>query len=80
MEGFLRTKALIGEEKFSLLQGKTVAVFGVGGVGSYAAESLVRSGVGNIYIYDNDTVACSNINRQLIANDKTVGEKKVELK
>lgn len=79
MERFLRTKALIGEENFSLLQGKTVAVFGVGGVGSYAAESLVRSGVGNIYIYDNDTVACSNINRQLIANDKTVGDKKVEV-
>jgi tRNA A37 threonylcarbamoyladenosine dehydratase len=78
MERFLRTKALIGEENFSLLQGKTVAVFGVGGVGSYAAESLVRSGVGNIYIYDNDTVAKSNINRQLIANDKTVGEPKVE--
>lgn len=79
MERFLRTKALLGEENFLKLKDKTVAVFGVGGVGSYAAESLVRSGVGNIYIYDNDTVACSNINRQLIANDKTVGEKKVEV-
>lgn len=79
MERFLRTKALLGEENFLKLKDKTVAVFGVGGVGSYAAESLVRSGVGNIYIYDNDTVARSNINRQLIANDKTVGEKKVEV-
>ena len=54
MERFLRTKALLGEENFLKLKDKTVAVFGVGGVGSYAAESLVRSGVGNIYIYDND--------------------------
>lgn len=79
MERFLRTKALLGEENFKALNSKTVAVFGVGGVGSYAAESLVRCGVGNIYIYDNDTVAKSNINRQLIATDKSVGEKKVEV-
>lgn len=79
MERYLRTKALLGEENFKALNSKTVAVFGVGGVGSYAAESLVRCGVGNIFIYDNDTVAKSNINRQLIATDKTVGEKKVEV-
>lgn len=79
MERHLRTKALLGEEKFKALQNKTVAVFGVGGVGSYAAESLVRCGVGNIYIYDSDIVAKSNINRQLIATDNTVGEKKVEV-
>lgn len=79
MERHLRTKALLGEDNFLKLQSKTVAVFGVGGVGSYAAESLVRCGVGNIYIYDNDTVAKSNINRQLIATDKSVGEKKVEI-
>ena len=79
MERFLRTKALLGEENFKALNSKTVAVFGVGGVGSYAAESLVRCGVGNIFIYDNDTVAKSNINRQLIATDNTVGEKKVEV-
>ena len=79
MDRHLRTKALLGEDNFLKLQSKTVAVFGVGGVGSYAAESLVRCGVGNIYIYDNDTVAKSNINRQLIATDKSVGEKKVEI-
>ncbi len=79
MDRHLRTKALLGEDNFLKLQSKTVAVFGVGGVGSYAAESLVRCGVGNIYIYDNDTVAKSNINRQLIATDNTVGEKKVEV-
>lgn len=79
MDRHLRTKALLGEDNFLKLQSKTVAVFGVGGVGSYAAESLVRCGVGNIYIYDNDTVAKSNINRQLIATDKSVGKKKVEI-
>lgn len=79
MERHLRTKALLGEENFLKLKNKTVAVFGVGGVGSYAAESLVRSGVGNIFIYDSDIVSKSNINRQLIATDKTVGEKKVEV-
>ncbi len=79
MERHLRTKALLGEENFLKLKNKTVAVFGVGGVGSYAAESLVRSGVGNIFIYDSDIVSKSNINRQLIATDKTVGKKKVEV-
>ncbi|MBQ8202721.1 MAG: tRNA threonylcarbamoyladenosine dehydratase [Clostridia bacterium] len=78
-ERFLRTKALIGEENLSKLKGSCVAVFGLGGVGSYAAEALARSGVGTLYIYDNDSVSESNINRQLIALSSTVNEKKTEL-
>jgi len=76
---FIRTVTLIGEENFLKLKNSAVAVFGVGGVGSYAAESLVRSGVGTIYIYDNDTVALSNINRQIIADDTTVGRLKTDV-
>ena len=76
---FLRTKSLIGEENLSKLKNSTVAIFGLGGVGSYAAEALCRSGVGTLYIYDNDTVSESNINRQLIALNNTVGEKKTDL-
>lgn len=77
-EEYLRTAALIGEEGLERLKNSTVAVFGIGGVGSYAAEALVRSGVGRIYIYDNDRVARSNINRQLIALSSTVGVFKTE--
>lgn len=77
-EEYLRTAALIGEDGLERLKNSTVAVFGVGGVGSYAAEALVRSGVGRIYIYDNDRVAKSNINRQLIALSSTVGVFKTE--
>ena len=69
---FLRTKSLIGEENLNKLKGSAVAVFGLGGVGSYAAEALARSGIGTLYIYDNDTVSESNINRQLIALESTV--------
>lgn len=76
---FLRTKSLIGEENLSKLKNSTVAIFGLGGVGSYAAEALCRSGIGTLYIYDNDTVSESNINRQLIALQSTVGEKKTGL-
>lgn len=76
---FLRTIGLLGEEKFKKLQASTVAVFGLGGVGSYVAESLARSGVGTLYIYDNDTVGESNINRQLIALTSTVGRLKTQV-
>lgn len=78
-EIFLRTKSLIGEDNLDKLKGSTVAVMGLGGVGSYAAEALCRSGIGALYIYDNDTVSESNINRQLIALNDTVGQKKTEL-
>ena len=76
---FLRTKSLIGEENFNKLNNSSVAVFGIGGVGSYAAEALVRSGIGALYIYDNDTIGESNINRQLIADDTTIGKYKTEV-
>lgn len=78
-ESFIRTISLIGEENFLKLKNSSVAVFGIGGVGSYAAESLVRSGVGTLYVYDNDTVAQSNINRQLIADHTTIGKLKTEI-
>ena len=77
-EEYLRTAALIGEENLNKLKNSTVAVFGLGGVGSYAAEALVRSGIGTVYIYDSDKVAKSNINRQLIALSSTVGMDKTK--
>ena len=77
-EEYLRTAALIGEEGLSRLKNSAVAVFGLGGVGSYAAEALVRSGIGTVYIYDSDKVAKSNINRQLIALSSTVGMDKTK--
>ena len=77
-EEYLRTAALIGEEGLSRLKNSAVAVFGLGGVGSSAAEALVRSGIGTVYIYDSDKVAKSNINRQLIALSSTVGMDKTK--
>ncbi len=77
-EEYLRTAALIGEEGLNKLKNSAAAVFGLGGVGSYAAEALVRSGIGTVYIYDSDKVAKSNINRQLIALSSTVGMYKTE--
>ncbi len=75
----LRTSSLIGDENLEKLKDSAVAVFGIGGVGSFAVEALVRSGVGTVYIYDNDTVSESNINRQLIATTKTVGDLKTSV-
>ena len=80
MESWLsRTKQLLGEEKMCRLENASVLVAGVGGVGGYAAEMLVRAGVGNLTIIDSDAVALSNINRQLIALHSTVGQSKVEV-
>jgi len=70
---FKKTKELIGEEKFKLLQKKTVLIIGLGGVGGHATEGLVRSGIGKVIIVDNDVVDESNINRQIIALSSTVG-------
>lgn len=64
---------LFGEGSSDVLKTKKVAVFGVGGVGGICAEALVRSGVGTIEVIDNDTVSVSNINRQIVATEKTVG-------
>ncbi len=75
---FSRTELLLGAEGISRLKNSSVAVFGVGGVGSYTAEALARSGIGNIALIDNDTVNVTNINRQIIALQSTVGMLKTE--
>ena len=77
-EPFLRTKMLLGEEAMAVLHRSRVAVFGVGGVGGYAVEALARSGVGSLDLIDNDTVAESNLNRQIIATRSTLGQYKVD--
>lgn len=76
---FARTELLIGKEGVNKLQISHVAVFGVGGVGGYVVEALVRSGLGNIDIIDNDTVCSTNLNRQIIATTKTIGKYKVDV-
>lgn len=76
---FSRTELLIGIEGLEKLNCSRVAVFGIGGVGGYAAEALARSGVGALDLIDNDRVSVSNINRQIIATAKTVGRLKVDV-
>lgn len=78
-ERFDREKMLIGEDALSLLSRAKVALFGVGGVGAAAAEALARGGVGSIDLIDGDDVSITNINRQLIALESTVGRSKVEV-
>lgn len=76
---FSRAELLLGEEGLERLRQAKVAVFGIGGVGSFAAEALARGGVGQIALIDGDTVSLTNINRQLIATQKTVGRRKTEV-
>lgn len=76
---FSRTQLLIGEEGIEKLSKSRVAVFGIGGVGGYVCEALVRSGVGKFDIVDDDKVCLTNLNRQIIATRKTVGRYKVEV-
>lgn len=78
-EEFSRTELLIGKDAVEKLKNKKVAVFGVGGVGSYVVEGLARCGVGKLILVDNDDVALSNINRQIIATHSTIGRAKVEV-
>ncbi|SEQ70478.1 tRNA A37 threonylcarbamoyladenosine dehydratase [Lachnospiraceae bacterium NE2001] len=78
-ESFNRTKMLLGEEALEKLATKRVAVFGVGGVGGYVVEALVRSGVGALDLIDKDVVDVTNINRQIIATLDTVGRPKVDV-
>ncbi len=75
---FSRTELLLGQDGLEKLKNAHVAVFGIGGVGSYVTEALARCGVGKLTIVDNDTVNITNINRQLIAFHSTVGMKKTE--
>ncbi len=77
-ERFCRSSYLLGEENLSLLQTKTVVLFGLGGVGSYIAEALARTGIGRLILVDHDHIARSNINRQLFALESTIGQLKTE--
>ena len=76
---FDRTKKLLGEENFSKLSASTVAIFGIGGVGSFTVEALARSGVGHLILIDKDNVDSTNINRQIHALHSTIGKPKVEI-
>ncbi len=76
---FSRTELLVGAEGMERLYGARVAVFGIGGVGGYAVEALARSGVGTLDLIDDDRVCLTNINRQIIATRKTVGQYKVDV-
>ena len=78
-ERFIRTAMVIGEDSLETLSKKKVCIFGVGGVGGYVAEALARSGIGHFMLVDNDTVSTSNINRQIIAFESTVGQYKTKL-
>lgn len=78
-EQFIRTEALLGTEAMERLRAARVAVFGLGGVGGYAAEALARSGVGALDLIDNDTICLSNLNRQIIALTSNVGRYKAEV-
>lgn len=79
MNEFSRTGLLIGEEGQNQLSASTIAVFGVGGVGSHCIEALARCGVGRLILIDNDTVSLTNINRQSIAYHSTVGQYKTQV-
>lgn len=79
MSIFEREALLVGEDGVRKLSEKTVAVFGLGGVGSFVCEALARGGIGHLILVDNDTVAESNLNRQLVALHSTLGKKKTEV-
>ena len=76
---FVRTELLLGEAGMRKLAESTVAVFGIGGVGSFVVEGLARAGIGHLVLIDKDDICASNINRQLHATTKTVGQKKTEV-
>lgn len=76
---FLRSSLLLGEDATERLKRSKVALFGVGGVGSFCLEALVRTGVGEIHIFDSDCVEETNLNRQIIATNETLGRPKVEV-
>ena len=76
---FSRTELLLGKEAMNKLKNSRVAVFGIGGVGGYVCEALVRSGIGAFDLIDDDKVCLTNLNRQIIATRKTVGKYKVDV-
>ena len=75
---FDRTIKLVGEKSFSSIKGATVAVVGIGGVGGYSVEGLIRSGISSVILVDYDTIEVSNLNRQIIADSKHIGFFKVD--
>ncbi|MBQ2873499.1 MAG: ThiF family adenylyltransferase [Bacilli bacterium] len=75
---FERTISLVGEENFEKIKEKTVLIVGLGGVGGYATEALVRTGVHNLILIDHDTIDITNLNRQIISTSKNIGNDKVE--
>lgn len=79
MDIFSRTERLIGEDALQKLKNSNIIIFGLGGVGSYTAEALARSGIGKMTVVDKDTVDITNINRQLYALHSTVGKPKAEV-
>ena len=76
---FSRTELLIGKEGIEKLKDAKVAVFGIGGVGSFVVEGLARAGIGNFILIDDDKICLTNLNRQIIATRKTIGKYKVEV-
>jgi len=79
LNSFSRTELLLGKEAMNIISSSTVAVFGIGGVGSFTVEALARCGVGKLVLIDDDNVCLTNINRQIHATTKTVGKPKVEV-
>ena len=79
MDRFIRTEALLGKDAMEKLRDSRIIVFGVGGVGGYTVEALARTGVGAIDVVDPDVVAKSNLNRQIIALESTIGRRKTEV-
>lgn len=76
---FSRTQLLLGKDAMEKIKNCKVAVFGIGGVGSYTVEALARCNIGFLSLFDMDTVSITNINRQIVATHKTIGQKKVEV-
>ena len=79
MERFSRTRCFLGEKKFDLLQQASVTIVGLGAVGGYAAEGLARAGIGRLRLIDFDTIQPSNINRQILALENSIGQAKVDV-
>lgn len=79
LDQFSRTKLLIGEQGIKKLQQSKIAIFGIGGVGSFVVEGLVRAGIGSFVLMDHDIIEETNLNRQLIATTQTIGKPKVQV-
>ncbi len=79
LDQFSRTELLLGKEGMERLAASCVAIFGIGGVGGYTVEALARSGIGAFVLIDNDTVCSTNLNRQIIATRKTIGQYKTDV-